>query len=99
MAQALLDLGADHRVLRERGVDQGVLQLRVVRQDYVEDRDQDEQQREQRGESVVGDQRGEIARLVVVELRPDRDRKGKRRPPLLESVGRPHGPLYRVHTV
>ena len=82
--QVGLDLRADHRVLRQRRVRQGLVQRRVVLEHDVQDRDQDEQQREQRGEGVVGDQRGQVPRLVVVELRPDRNGEGQHRPSLLE---------------
>ena len=89
---------ADHRVLRERRVQQVGAQLGVVLQRHVQDRDEDQQQREHREERVVGDERGEVPGLVVLELLPDRHRERQRRPPLLEVVDRAPGSRERVHT-
>ncbi len=90
-----LDLLADHRVLRERRVRQGLLQRRVVLEHDIQDRGQHQQQREDRDEAVVRDQRGQVPGLVVVELLPDRDRERQRRLSLLEGVGRVPGLLSR----
>ena len=63
----------------------------------AEHAEQHEQQREERGEGVVGDQRGQVARLVVTELLPDRDRHGQPGVLLLEHVYRPEYLFHSVH--
>ena len=60
-ADVLLQLVADHRELREGGVDDPVLQLRVALQDEPEDGHERQEQREQREEAVVGDQGAVVA--------------------------------------
>ena len=74
-----------------------VCSARVVPEHDVQHRDQDEQQREERGEGVVGDQRGEVPGLVVLELRPDRDGNGKRRA-TAAGTGRPHAEAARCRS-
>jgi hypothetical protein len=92
-----LELLADHRVLRQGGIQQPLLQPRIVLEHDAEHRDQHQQQREERHEGVVGNQRGEVARLLVAELLPHRDRK--RQPPavLLELVHGAESALYLAH--
>ena len=84
------DLFADHRELAEDRVDRVLPQARVVGEDEAENRGQQEQQREQREEGPVGDQRGQVAALVVAELPADGDGDGQRPVALLESVERGH---------
>ena len=92
----VVDLLADHRVLREGRVRQGLLQRRVVLEHDIQDRGQHEQQREDRDEAVVGDERGQVPRLVVVELLPDRDRESQHRCRCWKGVGRATGPFGRA---
>ncbi len=73
------ELVADDRNLPERAVEDLVLLAGVALQHEAEDRDEHEQQREQRDERVVGDQRGELAGLVVAELLDDRREEAERR--------------------
>ena len=84
------DLFADHRELAEDRVDRVLPQARVVGEDEAENRGQQEQQREEREEGPVGDQRGQVAALVVAELPADGDGDGQRPVALLESVERGH---------
>jgi len=82
----MLELVADDRQLADGGVQHLLLQLMVPGQDVAEDRGQQEQQREQRDERVVGDQRSEIVALVVEELVEHGQRVPGRGMALLESV-------------
>ena len=52
-----------------------LLQLRVALEHEAEHRRGDQQQREDRDERVVGDDRGEVVALVVEELVDDRERE------------------------
>src|ERR1035438_9913817 len=60
-----LQLRADHGELPERGAEDFLPERRIMPKHYVEHGDQDEKQGEDRCERVVGDQRGEIAGLIV----------------------------------
>ncbi len=84
-----LDLLADDRELAEDRVLDLVSQPRVALEHEAEDRGQDEQERKQREEGVVGDQRGQIARVVVAELAQHGHRDGQRLVLLLEGVEDP----------
>ena len=57
---------------------------------------QDKQQREDRDQGGVRDQRGEVARLVIAEFLPDRDRHGQPRVPLLKLIRGPDGSLRHL---
>src|SRR4051812_3064086 len=70
-----LVLVADQRQLRERRVLDRTGQLRMPVQDEAQDRGERQQQREDGEERVVGDQRGQVAGLVLAELFDDRKRK------------------------
>ncbi len=63
-----LDLIADHRKLTQHGVLDGPLRAGIALQHEPEDRRQHQQQRKQREERVIGDQRREAPRLVVAEF-------------------------------
>ena len=63
-----LELVADDRELAERAVEDLLAQFVVALQNESEDGDEHQQQREQRDEAVVGDQCGELPRLVFAEL-------------------------------
>ena len=84
------DLFADDWELAEDRVDRVLPQARVVGEDEAENRGQQEQQREQREERPVGDQRGQVAALVVAELPADGDGDCQRPVALLESIERGH---------
>ena len=90
-------LAADQRVLRERRVQQIVLQLRVAAQHQIQHGVQDQQQREDRRECVIGHQRGQVAGLVVAELLPGADHVPEPGPPLLEPIDGVLRLLHRVH--
>jgi hypothetical protein len=64
----LAQLAANDRELGERRVDQFRLQVGMPLEYEAEDRHQQEQQREQRQEPVVGDQRRQVGTLVVAKL-------------------------------
>src|SRR5947209_17222063 len=80
------ELVADQRDLTERAVEYPFAFGRVALQDEPQNRDEDEQQREQRDEGVVGDQRRELARLVVRELLDYGDHEAQPPTSLLEAV-------------
>jgi hypothetical protein len=69
------------------------LQLRVVGERIGEQGGEHQQEREQRQEAVVGQQRGVLAGLVVAELLDHADRHGEEAVALLEPVGGPEEPL------
>ena len=81
-----LDLVADDRELGERRRQDLLLEMGVAVQQIAQDGDQQEQQREQRQKAVVGQQRGEIAALVVDELVHDTEREAGGPVALLEAV-------------
>ncbi len=91
------ELLADQGVLAQRGVQQPVLQVRVVLQHDVQHGDQHEHQREDAHEGEPGDQHGQVARLVVAELLPHRDREGQPGVLLLVLVHGPEGFFGHVH--
>ena len=71
----------------ERRVQQLVLQVGVALQHEAEDRHKQQQQREQRQEPVVGDQRGEVGALIVGELVDDGDGEAQPAvPALVEAI-------------
>jgi hypothetical protein len=82
----VVDLVADQRDLAERPVEDFFAQMRVALEHEAEHRDEDEQQREQRDESVVGDQRGHLPRLIVQELPVDGRDERDARAALLTAV-------------
>ncbi len=94
---AALDLRSDHRVGAQRGVEQVLAHCQVVPQHDVEQRDQHQEQREDRNERVVGDQRGQIARPVITELLPHRQREPQRRPAALQTVGPAQQAIKEFH--
>ena len=57
LERAGADLFADDRDLLERGIDDRLLRIRVAVEDEPQHRNQDEDQREEGEEAVVGDQR------------------------------------------
>ena len=85
----LAQLAADDRELGERRVDQPVLEAGIPLQHEAEDGHEQEQQREQRQEPVVGDQRRQVGALVVAELVDHRE--GEAQPAVTALVG-----VYRV---
>jgi hypothetical protein len=70
----------------DHGVDELLLQPRVVGERIAEHGDEPQQQREQREKAVVGQQRGVLAGLVVAELLGHADREAEHAVPLLELV-------------
>ena len=89
-ALIILDLGLP--------VEDPFLVARVALQHEAEHGDEHEQQREQGDESVVGDQGGQLPRLIVTELLDDRRDEGQPAAALLaavevvEAVGEAHRP-------
>ena len=71
----LIELVADDRELAQRRVHHLLLQAGVAGQDHPKHSGQQQQKREQRQERVVGDQRRQIAALVVDVLVDHRDDK------------------------
>ena len=69
------DLVPDDRELSQRGVQHLPLQLAAALQRVTQDRNQQQQKREQRHKTVVGDQNREVAALIVDELVDHRHRK------------------------
>jgi hypothetical protein len=53
----IADLTADNGEVAQRRGDDSGLQTRIVVQDEAQDREREEQQREERQEAVVGDER------------------------------------------
>jgi hypothetical protein len=80
------DLVADDGELRDRGVDDPLLERAVALDHHGDDRDEHEQQREQREEAVVRDQRREVPGAVVAELLDDGEREREPRTRLLRAV-------------
>jgi hypothetical protein len=64
----LAQLAADHRELSQRRIQQLRLQMRIAVQHEAENRHQQQKQRKQRQEPVAGDQRRQVAALVIDEL-------------------------------
>jgi len=69
----------------------------MITQHDAQHGDQDQQQREDRREGVVGHQGGQIARLVIAKLLPHGDRERQPAEPLLDPVGALDGLLCWVH--
>ena len=82
------ELVADDRQLRQRRVEHLLLELGVAAEDEPEDLGAEQQQREDREEGVVGDDDGEVRRLVVEVLVDHGDRQTEHRPPALGAVDR-----------
>ena len=80
------DLGAHDRELRERGVEQALLQVGVRVQGETRQRGEDEQQGEQGEEAVYCDRGGKTARPRFSEAFRDRERDCEPRSRTLESV-------------
>ena len=78
--------GADDRKLAERAVEDALLLLGITLQHVAEHGHEHQQQREQRHEAVVGDQRRELAGLVVAELLDHRGDEAQAPAALLVAV-------------
>jgi len=74
--------------LAERGVDDPLLEVRMALENEAEHSRENEQQREDREEAVVGDRRGVVAALIVGVLLQHRKRKTQPTMPLLEAIER-----------
>jgi len=90
--------GSDDRELSERRVDEAVAQVGVPGEHEAEDGQEEQEEGEDREEPVVGDQRREVAALVVAVFVDDRDRKAQ--PPVgalvaVDGVDQPVGALRR----
>jgi hypothetical protein len=83
---AVAQLASEHGELGQSRVQQPGLQVRIAVQHQAEDRHKQQQQREQRQEPVIGDQRREVAALIVGELVDDRDREADPAMAALEAV-------------
>src|SRR5207253_10408057 len=94
----LRDLIADDREVRQRRVDESVLEIRVVLRDEPKDRHEQQEQREDGKEHVVRDDGGERASSVVAELLDDAERETGDPMPLLERIDSPNDALDRVHS-
>ena len=88
----LRDLVPDHGEVSQGGVHDAVPKATVSPKDQPEDTDEREQQREHREESVVGDERGQVAGLVVTELLEHREGEGQPVLSLLEVIEAIEGP-------
>src|SRR5215475_2900690 len=97
VADAPLELRADDGVLVHRGRQHLVLQLGIILEHDVQHGYQEKQQREDRDQAGVRDQGGQVARLVVAELLPHRDREGQPGVLLLVLVHGPEEPFQPVH--
>ncbi len=93
----LAELVADDRELAQRSVEQAVAEHRVVLDEEAQDRRRDQQQREDRDERVVGDDRREIGPLVVEVLVDDRDREPDDRELALEGIDATDAGLLVAH--
>ena len=82
------DLRADHRELRQRRIEEPLLQVGVIVQRVAGERGQDHQQREQREEAVVRDRRGQVAGAAVAEALHDGERDRHPGPGPLEAIER-----------
>jgi len=81
-----LQLVAHQRDLLERRVQHRLLGSGVAVENEAQDRHKHHEQRKQREEAVVGDERGEVAALVVAELLDDGHGHGEGWVPTLEAV-------------
>ena len=82
------ELGVHDRQLPECAAEDLVLLDGVALEDEAEDRHEYQQQREQRDERVVGDQRGELTGLVVAELLDHADEEAESWAALLAAIER-----------
>ena len=90
----LAELLADHGNLRDGGVQHVLLEVRIALEQEAQDRGERQQQREDREEGPVGDERRQARRAVVGELLRDRAWHGRQRTCLLKAIdGIPHGLL------
>ena len=85
---AVAELRPDDGELAERGVDDPLLEVRMALENEAEHSRENEQQREDREEAVVGDRRGVVAALIVRVLLQHRKRKTQPTMPLLEAIER-----------
>jgi hypothetical protein len=70
----------------ECGVDDRLVEVAVPAKDEAEHGREDEQEREDREEGVVGDRGREVAALIVGVLQQHREREAEPAMPLLEAV-------------
>ena len=94
--EVLPDVLPDDRELRERRIEQPLLQRRIVAKDDRRAGHEDQQQREQREEAVVGHRRRQVPRAVLTEVLDHGQREGHGRMAPLEPVGTPNE-APRVH--
>jgi hypothetical protein len=80
------ELRPDHRELAERGIDDPPLQVGMPLKDEPEHGRENEQQRKDREEAVIGDRRRQVAALVVDVLLQHRKREAQPPMPLLEAI-------------
>ena len=93
----VLELRADHREVGERGVEHPALQVGIALERIAQQRDEDEQQREDREERVIGDAGGQVAALILGELLAHREREGEHPVALLEAVEPLHAAIEGAH--
>jgi hypothetical protein len=93
----LFQLGAEDGELGQGRVQHLLLQGWVVAEEVAEHGDQDQQQRQEGEEAVVGEQGGEVAALVVAELLHHRERDADPGVLLLVAVDAPQRLFGRVH--
>jgi len=91
------DLVADDRELGHRRVDDPPAQVGVALEHEPEHGHGYQQQREQRQEPVIGEQRRPVAGLVLPVLLGHRHREGQPPLPLLPVVGGPQPALELFH--
>jgi hypothetical protein len=89
-------LGPDDRQLRKHGVADLALQHRVVAQDTPKDGCGDKQKREEREESVVSDERGEVVAAIIRVLAVDGERERQPGVALLEAIEALDEPHARI---
>jgi hypothetical protein len=88
---------ADHRELGHRRVDDPLAEVAAPVEHEPDHGHGHQQQREQREEPVVGQQRGPLAALVLPVLLDHGHREGQQPVPLLEVVDRPQEALQLLH--
>ena len=87
--RAAAELRTDHRKLAQRRVDDPPLELTMPLQNEAEHGRQDEQEREDRKEAVVGDCRRQVAALIVGVLLQHGEREAEPTMTLLETIEAP----------
>jgi hypothetical protein len=97
LADIRLDLITDDRKVRERRIQDLILELFVAFEDVAEHCDRDQEEREQAHKSVVRDQRRKVAAAVVAELLDDRETESRRAEALLKPIDRANDHLYVRH--